>query len=428
MRPGIGAQACRNFNSESIVGAVPMSIDALRCRVCESEYPAVASGVCVRCFGPLEPVYDWAHVAAEATRERIEAGPRSLWRYEALLPTAAPPDAHAGPGWTPLVPAPRLARALGVGEVFLKLDHVNPTHSFKDRVVAVASAKAAELGADTLACASTGNLGNAVAARAAASGMRAVVLYPATVEPEKLLTTSVFGAEMYAVRGSYDDCSRLVVELAGEVDWAFVNVNLRAYYAEGSKTLAFEISEQLGWETPDAVVAPVASGSMFTKLWQGFEQFRQLELVDGPSPRLYGGQAAGCSPVARAFDEERPVSPVRPDTVAHSLAIGAPADGDLAVATARASGGAVYAVPEEDVGPNMSLLASLTGIFGETAAGVTVGALRAAAASGEIGEGDRVVVLVTGTGLKTPQLVDTRDGAEIEADVDALLEGLGVSA
>jgi len=405
-----------------------MSVDALRCRVCESEYPAVASGVCVRCFGPLEPVYDWDAVAQVISRARIEAGPQSLWRYADLLPVAAPADAAAGPGWTPLVSAPRLARAIGVGEVLLKLDHANPTHSFKDRVVAVAAAKAAELGSDTLACASTGNLGNAVAARAAALGLRAVVLYPNTVEPEKMLTTSVFGAEMYAVRGSYDDCSRMIVELAGEVDWAFVNVNLRAYYAEGSKTLAFEIAEQLGWQTPTAVVAPVASGSLFTKLWQGFSQLQQLGLVDGESPRLYGGQAAGCSPVAAAFDEDRRVSPVRPDTVAHSLAIGAPADGDLAIATAQASHGAIYAVPEEDVGPNMSLLAGLTGVFGESAAGVTIGALRAAAQRGEIGEDDRVVALVTGTGLKTPQLVEMRGGTEIDADADAVLQGLGVSA
>jgi len=323
----------------------------------------------------------------------------------------------AGRGWTPLVRAPRLADALGIGELFLKLDHTNPTHSFKDRVVAVAAAKAAELGADTLACASTGNLGNAVAARAAASGMRSVVLYPETVEPEKLLATAVYGGEMYAVRGSYDDCSRMVVELAGELDWAFVNVNLRAYYAEGSKTLAFEIAEQLGWELPDAVIAPIASGSLFTKIWQGFEQFRRLGLVEGEAPRIYGGQAQGCAPVAHAFADDRPVSPVRPDTVAHSLAIGAPADGDLATATARASNGAIYAVPEEDVGPNMSLLAGTSGVFGETAAGVTVGALRAAAAAGEIGENDRVVVLVTGTGLKTPQLIEARTGREIEADV-----------
>jgi threonine synthase len=405
-----------------------MPVDTLRCRICESEYPAVASGVCLRCFGPLEPVYDWDRVAREATRDRISSGPRSLWRYEVLLPTAAPSDADAGPGWTPLVPAPRLAEAVGVGEVFLKLDHTNPTHSFKDRVVAVAAAKAVELGTDTLACASTGNLGNAVAARAAASGLRSVVLYPRTVEPEKLLATAVYGGRMYAVRGSYDDCSRLVVELAGELDWAFVNVNLRAYYAEGSKTLAFEIAEQLGWRAPDAVVAPVASGSLFTKLWQGFEQFRQLGLVDDPSPRIYGGQAAGCAPVAHAYAADRAVSPVRPATIAHSLAIGAPADGDLAVATARASGGSLYAVPEDEIGPDLQWLAEQAGVFGETAAGVTVGALRAAAAAGDVGPADRVVVLVTGTGLKTPGIVEARPGVEIDADVDELLAELEVRA
>jgi threonine synthase len=400
----------------------------LRCRVCESEYPAIASGICLRCFGPLEPVYDWDAVGKAVSREQILAGPRSLWRYEALLPTPAPADAAGGPGWTPLVRDPRLAAALGIGELYLKLDHTNPTHSFKDRVVAVAAAKAAELGTDTLACASTGNLGNAVAARAAASGMRSVVLYPETVEPEKLLATAVYGGEMYAVRGSYDDCSRMVVELAGELDWAFVNVNLRAYYAEGSKTLAFEIAEQLGWEMPDAVVSPIASGSLFTKLWQGFEQFVRVGLVEGERPRIYGGQAEGCAPVASAFAEGRPVSPVRPATVAHSLAIGAPADGDLAIATARASGGAIYAVAEDDIGANMSLLAGTTGVFGETAAGVTIGALRAAAASGAIGENDRVVALITGTGLKTPQVVEARAGTLIDADVDELLAGLGVGA
>jgi len=404
-----------------------MPVESLRCRICESEYPAVASGVCVRCFGPLEPVYDWEEVAREASRETIEAGPRSLWRYAAFLPTRPPQGAASGPGWTPLVSAPRLAELVGVREVWLKLDHTNPTHSFKDRVVAVAAAKAAELGTDTLGCASTGNLGNAVAARAASSGMRSVVLYPSTVEPEKLLATAVYGGEMYAVRGSYDDCSRLIIELAGELDWGFVNVNLRAYYAEGSKTLAFEIAEQLGWQMPDAVVTPVASGSLFTKIWQGFEQFRQVGLVSGSSPRIYGGQAEGCSPVASAFADERPVSPVRPATVAHSLAIGAPADGDLAVATANASGGAIYAVAEDAIGENTSLLAALGGVFGETAAGVTVGALRAAADAGQLGADERVVVLVTGSGLKTPQIVDVADSVEIDADVDELLERLQVT-
>jgi threonine synthase len=399
---------------------------ALRCRVCESEYPTVASGSCVRCFGPLEPVYDWSAVAREVSREQIEAGPPSLWRYASLLPVAPPPDAAGGPGWTALVSAPRLASELGVGELYLKLDHCNPTHSFKDRVVGVASAKALEVGADTLACASTGNLGNAVAARAAKLGLRSVVLYPHTVEPEKLRATAVYGGEMVAVRGSYDDCSRLVVELASELDWAFVNVNLRAYYAEGSKTLAFEIAEQLGWELPDAVVAPIASGSLFTKLWQGFEQLQRVGLVDGELPRLHGGQAQGCAPVWAAFVEDRAVTPVRPATVAHSLAIGAPADGDLAIATARASGGAVHAVAEDQIGPNMALLAGTSGVFGETAAGVTLGALRDAVARRQLGEHDRVVALVTGSGLKTPTAVEVGTSSEIDADVDELLDRLGV--
>jgi threonine synthase len=401
---------------------------ALRCRVCDSEYPCDAVGVCTRCFGPLDPIYDWDELAREATRERFAAGPPSIWRYAPLLPVAAPDEPRLAPGFTPLVRAPRLAEAVGVGELWLKLDTANPTHSFKDRVVAVAAAKAAEHGATTLACSSTGNLANAVAARAAAEGLEAAILCPADLEPEKLIATAVHGARIFAVEGTYDDCSRLTVELSFEVDWAFVNVDLRAYYAEGSKTLAFEIVEQLGWETPDAVIAPVASGALFTKLWQGFDQFRRLGLAPGAAPRLFGGQAEGCAPVAHAFAEDHPVSPVRPRTVAQSLAIGNPADGDLAVATAKASGGAIYAVPEEDVGANVSLLAEETGVFGETAVGVTVGALRAAAASGAIGERDRVVALVTGTGLKTPQIVNTRAVTEIPPDVDALLEGLGVTA
>ena len=405
-----------------------MPVESLRCRVCESEYPAVASGVCLRCFGPLDPAYDWDAVRREATRERIEAGPPSLWRYAPLLPVPGPENGE-GPGWTPLVSAPRLARALGIGELFLKLDHANPTHSFKDRVVAVAAAKAAEFGMETLACASTGNLANAVASRAAASGLDAVILCPAHLEPEKLLATTVYGATVYGVRGSYDDCSRLAVELAAEVDWAFVNVNLRAYYAEGSKTVAFEIAEQLGWQPPDAVIAPVASGALFTKLWQGFEQFRRLGLVDGPSPRLYGGQGEGCAPVARAFADDAPVTPVRPNTRAHSLAIGNPADGDLAAATARASGGAIYAVPEDDIGPNIAWLAETTGVFGETAPAVTVGALRAAVAAGAVGASDRVVVLVTATGLKTPQAALVRTSiVEVDPDPDEILAHSGAAA
>ncbi|HZQ03440.1 MAG TPA: threonine synthase [Gaiellaceae bacterium] len=406
-----------------------MTVETLRCRMCGTDHPAVANGICSRCFGPLEPIYDWEAVAHAATRERIEAGPRSLWRYAPLLPAEPPEDAAAGPGWTPLVPAPRLAAQLGLGEVHLKLDLSNPTHSFKDRVVAVAAAKAAEFGLETLSATSTGNLANAVAARAAATGMRAVIFCPAGLEAEKLQATTVYGATVYGVRGSYDDCSRLVSELAGEVEWGIVNVNLRAYYAEGSKTLAYEIAEQLGWELPDAVVMPIGSGAMYTKVWKGFQQFRQLELVAGTLPKLFGGQAAGCNPVAAAFAEDRRVTPVRPQSLVSSIAIGDPADGDLASAIARESGGAMYTVPEDEVGANISLLAETSGIFGEGATGVAVGALREAARRGELGAGDRVVVLVTGTGLKTPGVVQVSGSVvEIEPDVDALLAELGVAA
>src|SRR5581483_10517485 len=280
-----------------------MSVDVLRCRVCDSEYPAIANGICTRCFGPLEPVYDWDELARTVSRESIEAGPASLWRYAPLLPADPPPGLESSPGFTPLVPAPRLAEAIGVGEVLLKLDISNPTHSFKDRVVAVAAAKAREFDLDTLSCTSTGNLAGAVAARAAALGMPAVLVCAAGREAEKIQAATVYGARIYGVRGSYDDCSRLVSELAGEVEWGFVNVNLRSYYAEGSKTLAFETVEQLGWETPEAVVCPIASGALFSKLWQGFSQFERLGLQRGALPRLYGGQAAGCSPVAAAYAE-----------------------------------------------------------------------------------------------------------------------------
>ena len=400
---------------------------SLRCRACEAEYELDPIGVCSRCFGPLDPVYDLDEVRATLTREAIAAGPPSLWRYAPLLPVSPPAEQRLAPGLTPLVAAPRLAEALGLGKLHLKLDTANATHSFKDRVVAVACAKALEHGATTLACSSTGNLANAVAARAAAEGIEAAVLCPASLEPEKLTATAVYGATIYAVDGSYDDCSRLTVELSFELDWFFVNVGLRSYYAEGSKTLAFEIAEQLGWELPTAVVGPIASGAMFSKVHQGFSQLREVGLVEGETPRLYGGQAEGCAPVATAFAEGRKVTPLRPDTVARSLAIGNPADGDLAVATAKASGGAIHAVDEDEIGENMALLAETTGVFGETAAGVTLGALRRAVASGALGEQDTVVLLVTGDGLKTPQPVaDRLRPVAIDADADALLEHLGV--
>jgi threonine synthase len=406
----------------------PLSATALRCRNCETDHALEAVGICSRCWGPLDPVYDRGELARTVSRDSIAAGPPSLWRYAPLLPVEPPAEQRLAPGLTPLVRAPRLAEALGLGELYLKLDTANPTHSFKDRVVAVATAKAQELGLTTLACSSTGNLANAVAARAAAEGLEAAVFCPADLEPEKLTPTAVYGATLYAVDGTYDDCSRLTIELSFELPWAFVNVGLRSYYAEGSKTLAYEIAEQLGWELPDVVVAPIASGSLYTKLHQGFADLLELGLVEGEPPRLVGGQAEGCAPVATAFSAGAPVKPVRPDTVARSLAIGSPADGDLAVATATASGGAIHAVAEEAVGEGMALLAETTGVFGETAAGVTLGALREAVASGGAGPDDRVVLLVTGDGLKTPgPVADCLKPVHIAANADALLDRLAAA-
>jgi len=403
-----------------------MPATALRCTHCHAEHALEAIGACPRCFAPLEPVYDPEELARSATRERMAAGPPSLWRYAPLLPVEPPAAPRLAPGLTPLVRAPRLAEAVGVRDLWLKLDIANPTHSFKDRVVAVACAKALELGLTTLACSSTGNLANAVAARAAAEGLEAAVFCPADLEPEKLVATAVYGATVYAVDGTYDDCSRLTVELSFELpSWAFVNVGLRTYYAEGSKTLAYEIAEQLGWRTPSAVVVPIASGALFSRVRRGFEELADLGLVADLRPRLFGAQAEGCSPVAAAFAEERRVVPVRPQTAARSLAIGSPADGDAAVEAARASGGAVYAVAEEEVGANMALLAERAGVFGETAAGVAVGALLEAVRRGELGEEDEVVLLVTGDGLKTPEPVaGSLRPVEVEADADALLERL----
>lgn len=404
-----------------------MSAITLNCRACGADHGLTEAAVCSTCFGPLDPTYDLDKARRELTRERIAAGPLSLWRYADLLPVAPPAEPRIAPGFTPLVSAPRLATVVGVDELYLKLDTANPTHSFKDRVVAVAAARAQELGLQTLSCSSTGNLANAVAARAAAEGLEAAVFCPADLEPEKLVATSVYGATIYAVDGTYDDCSRLTIELSFELPWGFVNVGLRAYYAEGSKTLAFEIAEQLDWQVPDVVVAPIASGAMFSKVAQGFDDFIEIGLVDGPRPRLIGGQAEGCSPVAEAFASGEPFVPVRPDSIARSLAIGNPADGNYAVEAARASGGAIHTVAEDDIGLNMSLLAETSGIFGETATGVTLGALREAVVRGEVDDTDRVVLLVTGDGLKTPgPVADRFDPVRVNADAEALLESLGV--
>ncbi len=379
-----------------------MPPEALRCKECKTEYPLDARYVCERCFGPLEVKYASRSGAdADELKRRIQAGPHSIWRYADFLPVEHPSSALAA-GWTPLIRADRLAAELGIGELWVKNDAANPTHSFKDRVVAVALARALELGFKTIACASTGNLANAVAAHAAAAGLESYVFIPSDLEEQKVLATGIYGTNMVAVRGNYDDVNRLCTELSGEHEWAFVNINMRPYYAEGSKTLAFEIAEQLGFQLPDRVVAPIASGSLFTKLARGFEEWLEAGLLEGSLPTFNGAQAEGCAPVAHAFrDGQDFCRPVKPETIAKSLAIGNPADGPYALDLARRSGGAIDAVSDDEIRDGIRLLAQTTGIFTETAGGVTTAVLRKLAQRGDIGPQERVVAVITGEGLKT---------------------------
>jgi threonine synthase len=383
-------------------------VDGLRCRECGRTYPAEALHVCEWCFGPLEVVYDYEAIKGVVSRSRIAAGPHSIWRYADLLPVRAEGAVSLGAGFTPLVRADRLAAELGLGEVWIKNDTLNPTGSFKDRVVSVALTKAQELGFKVAACASTGNLANSVAAHAAHAGMESVVLIPANLEAGKVVTTAVFGGRLIAVDGNYDDVNRLCAELASEhPSWAFVNVNVRTYYAEGSKTLAFEVAEQLGWQAPDHVVVPVASGSQLTKVAKGFKELYAVGLLDcEPHVRISGAQAAGCAPVAEAFAAGRDVvKPVKPDTIAKSLAIGDPADGPYALDAVRESGGAIDSVTDAEIVDGIRLLARTEGIFAETAGGVTIATLAKLSASGVIRADERVVAFVTGNGLKTIEAV-----------------------
>jgi threonine synthase len=398
-----------------------MSIESLRCKECGSDYELGAHYFCESCFGPLEVTYDHSTLDPAEAKRRIQAGSQGIWRYADFLPFEGRPYDPLEPGLTPLVRADRLARQLGLDDVdlFVKNDAANPTHSFKDRVVAVAVAKARELGFDTVACASTGNLANAVAAHAAAADLESYVFVPANLEEQKLLATGVYGTNLVGVRGNYDDVNRLCTELAETRPWAFVNVNLRPYYAEGSKTLAYETAEQLAWGLPDRVVCPIASGSLFTKLGRGFQEWLDIGLIEGEQPIFNGAQAQGCSPVATAFAEGWDVcKPQKPDTIAKSLAIGDPADGPSAVEHARATGGAIDSVDDDEIRDAITLLAETTGIFTETAGGVTVGVLRKLAERGEIGKGERVVVYITGEGLKTLDATrDTFQMHEIDPDL-----------
>ncbi len=384
-------------------GASPRfgSATALTCRECGAAFDLGGRHACSECFGPLAVTYDLPPV----TREAIEAGPPNIWRYASLLPV--PPGIGSTrttePGRTPLIRADNLARTLGMRALWVKDERANPTHSFKDRVVAVALAAAIEMGHRVLACPSTGNLANAVAAAAARAGIRSVVLVPASLEPQKILASAVYGCLLVTVDGDYDDVNRLACELAEErEDWAFVNVNVRPYYAEGSKTIGYEIAEDLGWRLPRQIVVPVASGAQLVKIDKAFRELAALGLVPGDTVRVYGAQASGCAPVARAFRAgSSVVEPVRPDTVAKSLAIGNPADGPYVLDVVRRTGGSVTDVPDEEIVAAIGLLAQSEGIFGETAVGVTLAVLRRLLAAGEIDPGEETVIINSGDGLKT---------------------------
>lgn len=403
-------------------------IEELRCRECSRTYPVAAIYVCEYCFAPVEPVYDFANISTVVTRESIEDGPASIWRYSSLLPELDPTDrVDIGAGLTPLIRAKNLAELLGIPELYLKNDTANPTHSFKDRVVSVALSVARSMGFETVACASTGNLANAVAAHAARAGLRSFVFIPADLESAKVVTSAVYGGNVVKVKGNYDDVNRLCAEIAGRTDWAFVNVNIRPFYSEGSKTLAFELTEQLGWRIPADVVVPVASGSLLTKVDKGFRELVKVGLVDESPVRIHAAQASGCSPVVTAIhDESEHIRPVKPDTIAKSLAIGNPADGYYAAKTVRASSGSGEMVTDEEIVDGIRLLASTEGIFAETAGGVTIASLRKLAQSGALSGKGPVVALITGMGLKTAEVLTDRVGPsmEIPPDIDIFEEEL----
>jgi threonine synthase len=403
-----------------------MPPESLRCKECRTTYPLDARYVCERCFGPLEVAYgDRAETDPEALKRRIQAGPHSLWRYTDFLPVQTAPKGVLPAGWTPLLKADQLAERLGLKELWIKNDAANPTHSFKDRVVSIAMARARELGYTTIACASTGNLANAVAAHAASAGLESYVFIPSDLEEQKVLATGVYGTNVVGVRGNYDDVNRLCTELSGEHEWAFVNINMRPYYAEGSKTLAFETAEQLGWQMPDRVIAPIASGSLFTKINRGFEEWVEAGLLEGDLPTFNGAQAEGCSPVATAFAAGHEVCrPVKPHTIAKSLAIGNPADGPYALELARRSGGAIDSVTDDEIREGIRLLAQTTGIFTETAGGVTTAVLAKLAARGDIDPDERVVAYITGEGLKT---LDAVRGTFTAREIDPTLESFETS-
>ena len=401
-----------------------VNVAALRCKECSRTFPVSAFNVCDFCFGPLEVVYDFEAIADIASRERIQAGPPSLWRYQDFLPAAYNPAVDINAGFTPLIRSRGLAERLGLDELWIKNDSVNPSYSFKDRVVAVAAAKAIELGFDTLACASTGNLACSVAAHAARAGMTAYVFIPSDLEHGKVLGAAIYNPTMIAVDGSYDDVNRLCSELADQYSWAFVNINVRPFYAEGSKTLGYEVAEQLGWRAPKHAVAPSASGAMFTKIHQGLKEFEQTGIIGPVETRMHCAQARGCSPIATAYEEERfVIRPVKPATIAKSLGIGNPADGYYALKTIEASDGSAVIAEEHEVAEGIKLLAQTEGIFTEGAGGVAVAGLKRLVERGVIRRDESTVVYITGNGLKTTEIVsDVVNPITIEGTVAAFEE------
>jgi threonine synthase len=414
--------------TQASIAPVSLTARPLRCRNCGAERAPAPLAICEQCLGPLDPLYAAGRRLPD--RATIAARAPSLWRYREWLPFDGEPVWSLDTGFTPLVEAPALARRLGVARAWVKNDTVcHPSLSFKDRVVAVAINAAAAFGLDTIGCASTGNLANAVAAHAARAGLKAWIFIPEELEAGKVVGTSVYGARLVRVRGAYDDVNRLCAQVADRFGWGIVNVNLRGYYGEGSKTVAYEIAEQLGWRLPDAVVAPMAGGSLLTKLRKGFGEFLDAGLVRGAPPRLYGAQAAGCAPIVRLVERGGgEIEPERPDTICRSLAIGNPADGASAARAIRESGGWAAAVSDHDLVAGIRFLAEDVGVFGETAGGVTAAAALALARAGRLGPDDEVVLCVTGHGLKTLEAVH---GALPEApviaprlrDVAALVQG-----
>jgi threonine synthase len=395
----------------------------LRCKECGREYPSDPIYVCDFCFGPLEVAYDYDAVAKAISREKIKDGPLTIWRYDDLLPVGRQHAVDIGAGMTPMFRATNLARELGLNNLWIKNDAANPTHSFKDRVVSVATTKALEFEFDTIACASTGNLAGATAAHGNKAGMNTVVFLPHDLERGKIIGAAIFG-NVVLVKGNYDDVNRLCSELGDNRRWAFVNINMRPYYSEGSKSLGYEVAEQLGWKAPDHVVVPVASGSLYTKVWKGLNEFAKMRLIDGVNTHMHIAQAEGCSPVARAvLDGQTHPRPVIPNTIAKSLAIGTPADGIYSVAIAKESKGTATAVPEDEIAQGIRLLAETEGIFTETAGGVVISALKRLARDGVIKPDELTVALITGSGLKTLEAVeDEIDPPVIEATVDSFDE------